>query len=140
VLIHNDFRLDNLVLDEQLRVVAVLDWEMATIGDPLMDLGGALAYWVQADDDEMMRMSRRQPTDLPGMPTRAQVVEHYARRTGFPVGDWLFYEVFGLFRLAAIAQQIYYRFHHGQTTNPAFEHYHHFVTYLQERCARLAGL
>jgi aminoglycoside phosphotransferase (APT) family kinase protein len=140
VLIHNDFRLDNLVLDEQLRVVAVLDWEMATLGDPLMDLGGALAYWVQSDDDELMRMSKRQPTDLPGMPTRAQVVERYARRTGFPVSDWAFYEVFGLFRLAAIAQQIYYRFHHGQTTNPAFEHYHYFVTYLEQRCARLAGL
>jgi aminoglycoside phosphotransferase (APT) family kinase protein len=139
-LIHNDFRLDNLVLSEQLDVVGVLDWEMATLGDPLMDLGGALAYWVQADDDEMMRMSKRQPTDLPGMPTRAEVVRQYADRTGLAVDAWTFYEVFGLFRLAAIAQQIYYRFHHGQTTNPAFEHYWYFVTYLDERCRRLTGL
>ena len=140
VLIHNDFRLDNLVLDEELRVVAVLDWEMATLGDPLMDLGGALAYWVQADDDEFLRASKRQPTDLPGMPTRAQVVERYARRTGFPVDDWAFYEVFGLFRLAGIAQQIYYRFHHGQTTNPAFKDFWYFVTYLESRCRSLAGI
>ena len=139
-LIHNDFRLDNLVLDDELHVVGVLDWEMATLGDPLMDLGGALAYWVQADDDEMMRLSKRQPTDLPGMPTRAEVVQHYARQTDLPVGSFLFYEVFGLFRLAGIAQQIYYRFHHGQTTNPAFKDFWYFVTYLESRCRSLAGI
>jgi aminoglycoside phosphotransferase (APT) family kinase protein len=139
-LVHNDFRLDNLVLDADLQVVGVLDWEMATLGDPLMDLGGALAYWVQADDDDMYRLSKRQPTDLPGMPTRAEVVEHYRSRTGLAVDDWVFYEVFGLFRLAGIAQQIYYRYFHGQTTNEAFKDFWFFVTYLDERCRRLAGL
>lgn len=139
-LIHNDFRLDNLVLDDDLRVVGVLDWEMATLGDPLMDLGGSLAYWVQADDDDTMRASRRQPTDLPGMPTRAEVVAHYGRRTGLPLDDWVFYEVFGLFRLAGIAQQIYYRFHHGQTTNPVFRDFGVFVGYLESRCRSVAGL
>ena len=139
-LVHNDFRLDNLVLDEDLRVVGVLDWEMATLGDPLMDLGGALAYWVQADDDDVLRMSKRQPTDLPGMPTRAQVVEHYRGRTGLAIENWDFYEVFGLFRLAGIAQQIYWRFHHGQTTNPAFASFWMFVGYLDERCRRIAGI
>ena len=139
-LIHNDFRLDNLVLDDDLRVVGVLDWEMATLGDPLMDLGGALAYWVQADDDDMYRVSKRQPTDLPGMPTRAEVVAHYAERTGLPVDDWTFYEVFGLFRLAGIAQQIYYRCHHGQTTNPAFKDFWFFVSYLETRCRAIAGI
>ena len=138
-LVHNDFRLDNLVLDDDLRVIGVLDWEMATLGDPLMDLGGALAYWVQADDDDLYRVSKRQPTDLPGMPTRAEVVAHYGERTGLPVDDWTFYEVFGLFRLAAIAQQIYYRFHHGQTTNPAFKDFWFFVTYLESRCLSVAG-
>lgn len=139
-LLHNDFRLDNLVLDPAgLGVVGVLDWEMATVGDPLMDLGGALAYWVQADDDEVMRLSKRQPTDLPGMPSRAEVVERYAAGTGLPVDDWPFYEVFGLFRLAAIAQQIYYRYANGQTTNPAFEHFWYFVGYLDERIRRLTG-
>ena len=139
-LVHNDFRLDNLVLDMQLQVVAVLDWEMATVGDPLMDLGGALAYWVQADDDAVMRMSKRQPTDLPGMPTRAQVVERYCAATGVVVDDWSFYEVFGLFRLAVIVQQISRRYVLGQTTNPAFKDFHHFVTYLEQRCRRVAGL
>jgi len=139
-LIHNDFRLDNLVLDPDLQVIGVLDWEMATLGDPLMDLGGALAYWVQADDDDMYRLSKRQPTDLPGMPTRADVVQHYRDRTGLAVEDWAFYEVFGLFRLAGIAQQIYYRYHHGQTTNEAFKDYWFFVGYLDERCRRIAGL
>jgi aminoglycoside phosphotransferase (APT) family kinase protein len=139
-LVHNDFRLDNLVLDADLRVVGVLDWEMATLGDPLMDLGGALAYWVQADDDEMMRVSKQQPTDLPGMPTRAEVVDHYRSRTGRTIENCDFYEVFGLFRLAGIVQQIYYRYFHGQTTNPAFKDFWFFVGYLDERCRRIADL
>jgi len=138
-LIHNDFRLDNLVLDADLQVVGVLDWEMATLGDPLMDLASALAYWVQADDDEMMLLSKRQPTDLPGMPTRAEVVERYAAATGLAVDSWTFYEVFGLFRLAVIVQQIYLRYVRGQTTNPAFQHYGYFVTYLESRCSSLVG-
>ncbi len=79
MIVHNDFRLDNVVLapDDPQRIVGVLDWEMATLGDPLMDLGNSLAYWVQADDDRIMRALRRQPTHLAGMLTRAQVVEHY---------------------------------------------------------------
>jgi aminoglycoside phosphotransferase (APT) family kinase protein len=113
---------------------------MATLGDPLMDLGGALAYWVQADDDEVMRASRRQPSHLPGMLTRAQIVEHYCARTGRSAGNWPFYEVFGLFRLAVIAQQIYYRYHHGQTTNPAFKDFWTLINYLDWRCRRVAGL
>jgi aminoglycoside phosphotransferase (APT) family kinase protein len=134
--IHNDFRFDNVVLDDNLEVAAVLDWEMATLGDPLMDLGGALAYWVQADDDEVFAQFRRQPTHLPGMLTRAEVVDYYAGRMGFSVtpDGWTFYEVFGLFRLAVIAQQIYYRFHHGQTTNEAFAIFLPAVRYLEQRC------
>jgi aminoglycoside phosphotransferase (APT) family kinase protein len=136
--IHNDYRLDNLVLapDDPTRVVGVLDWELATIGDPLMDLGGALAYWVQADDGRMAHLGRRQPSHLPGMLTRREIVAHYAERTGRDVSGWTFYEVFGLFRLAAIAQQIYYRYHHGQTTNPAFRRYWVMVRYLDLRCRR----
>ena len=139
--IHNDFRLDNVVLDpdDRLRVRGVLDWEMATLGDPLMDLGGAMAYWIQADDDEAFRLFRRQPSDLTGMPTRWGIVEEYGARTGLSVTpeQWMFYEVFGLFRLGVIAQQIYYRFHHGQTTNEAYLRFLPVVQYLEQRCRQL---
>jgi aminoglycoside phosphotransferase (APT) family kinase protein len=139
VVIHNDFRLDNLVLDraDPARVIGVLDWEMATIGDPLMDLGSALAYWVEAGDDVLMRSTRRQPTHLPGMPTRRELVAWYLERTGRVGVDFTFYEVFGLFRLAVIAQQIYYRYHHGQTRNPAFRHFWLWVNYLGWRAGRV---
>ncbi|HEV7825315.1 MAG TPA: phosphotransferase family protein [Mycobacteriales bacterium] len=135
--IHGDFRLDNVVLGPDHTPRAVLDWELATIGDPLMDLGSSLAYWVQADDDPVFRMTGRQPTHLPGMLRREEVVAHYADRTGLPTGNWTFYEVFGLFRLAVIAQQIYYRYHHRQTRNPAFRHYWIMVHYLDRRCRRI---
>ena len=140
-LIHNDFRFDNLVLDaaDPTRIIGVLDWEMATLGDPLMDLGGALAYWVQADDDRVMRSSRRQPTHAPGMMTRAEVWRYYAQASGREISpkDQLFYEVFGLFRLAVIAQQIYYRYANGQTSNPAFKRFRPLVGYLEWRCRHL---
>ncbi|WP_350246692.1 phosphotransferase family protein [Rhodococcus sp. D-6] len=137
--IHGDFRLDNIVLDENdpLNPVAVLDWELATIGDPLMDLGSSLAYWVQTDDDDMLLLTKRQPSDLPGMLTRQEIVEYYSERTGLPVDGWGFYEVFGLFRLAVIAQQIYYRYHHGHTSNPAFKDFWIVVGYLESRCSAL---
>lgn len=142
-LIHNDFRLDNLVLDsdDPTRVVGVLDWELATVGDPLMDLGGAMAYWTQADDDETMRSLRLQPTHLPGMLTRAEMVERYctARDLEITAEQWAFYEVFGLFRLAGIAQQIYNRYHHGHTTNPRFAVFGPMVIYLETRCRSLIG-
>ncbi|MEU4218982.1 phosphotransferase family protein [Actinoplanes sp. NPDC026623] len=140
-LIHNDFRLDNVVFDpdDQARPVALLDWEMATLGDPLMDLGGALAYWVQADDGPLFRAFRRQPTHTPGMLTRREVVDYYRTRSGIELTDrqWAFYEVFGLFRLAVIVQQIYYRYHHRQTTNPAFRHYWVACLMLESRCRRI---
>jgi aminoglycoside phosphotransferase (APT) family kinase protein len=139
-LIHNDFRLDNLVLAPDLTIVGVLDWEMATLGDPLMDMGAVLAYWIQADDDDLLQLFKRQPSDAPGMPTRAELAAYYCERTGYVVDDWVFYEVFGAFRLAAIMQQIYYRYFHGQTTNPAFKDFWILVTFLEERCRRLAGL
>lgn len=137
--IHNDFRLDNVVLDpdDPTRVVGILDWEMATLGDPLMDLGVSLAYWVQADDDVVARSTRRQPTHLPGMLTRREVVAYYLERTGLAPRSLAFYEVYGLFRLAVIAQQIYYRYHHGQTRNPAFKRFWLMAHYLEWRCRRL---
>jgi len=137
--IHNDWRFDNLVLDpgDPTRVIGVLDWELATLGDPLMDLGSALAYWVHADDPLLMRMARRQPTHLPGMLRREEVVAYYLERTGRTVRDWSFYEVFGLFRVAGIIQQIYYRYHHGQTKNPAFKRFWIFNNYFEWRCRHI---
>ena len=140
-LIHNDWRFDNLVLDpdDGLRVTGVLDWEMATVGDPLMDLGGALAYWIQADDDAFFRDFRRQPTTVPGMWTRSQVVDWYCRRRGVSMTPdrWRFYEAFGLFRLAVIIQQIWYRYAHGQTHNPAYAGFGAAVAYLEQRTRRV---
>ena len=107
-LIHNDFRFDNVVLNPEkpTEVIGVLDWEMATIGDPLMDLGNSLAYWIQADDDFFLRGFRRQPTHLKGMLSRKEVVDYYLEKMNFPKIDFTFYEVYGLFRLAVIIQQI----------------------------------
>ncbi|WP_149360399.1 phosphotransferase family protein [Lolliginicoccus suaedae] len=141
-LIHNDFRFDNVVFDslDTLRVIGILDWEMATLGDPLMELGASLAYWVQADDDEVMQQTRRQPTHLPGMMTRDEVVQHYCARTGITLDDWTFYEVYGLFRLAGIVQQLYKRYHDGGTTNPVFAKFWMFVGYLEWRCRSRIGL
>jgi aminoglycoside phosphotransferase (APT) family kinase protein len=134
-LIHGDYRLDNLVLNPaDLGIVGVLDWEMATVGDPLMDLGNAMAYWVEADDDAGMQVARRQPTHLPGMLTRREFVQRYCAAMGLSAHRWAFYEVYGLFRLAVIVQQIYYRYHHGQTTNPAFAQFWRFTRLLEQRC------
>lgn len=138
-LIHNDYRLDNLILDKDniFNIVGVLDWEMSTIGDPLTDLGNSLAYWVQGDDDYFMRLFRRQPTHLPGMLKRKEVIAYYCERTGNQVNDFKFYEVLGLFRLAVIVQQIYYRYHHKQTTNKAFKNFWIMVHYLNWRCKKI---
>lgn len=122
-IIHNDFKFDNLVLnpDNPLEIIGLFDWEMATLGDPLMDLGSSLGYWVQSDDPEEQQMIRMLPTILPGMMTRREVVETYLARRGWSLpGGFNFYYVFGLFRLAVIAQQIYYRFYHGQTKDERF--------------------
>ena len=120
--IHNDYRFDNVVLDpdDPMKIIAVLDWEMATIGDPLMDLGNSLAYWIQADDPEEFHMMRLLPTNIPGALTRDEMVQRYAEKTGRPIEKFDWYLAFGMFRLAVIAQQIYYRFYHGQTKNEKF--------------------
>jgi aminoglycoside phosphotransferase (APT) family kinase protein len=121
-LIHNDFKYDNLVLDPQdpTRIVAVLDWEMATIGDPLMDLGSSLGYWRDPDDPDELRVMPLGPTALPGNLRRVEVVARYEQRAGRSVKHPLFYYVYGLFKLAVIAQQIYYRYAHGYTKDERF--------------------
>lgn len=134
-IIHNDWRLDNVVLDpaDPQKIIGVLDWEMATIGDPLMELGSMMSYWVEAGDDRLGQMFRRQPTHLPGMLTRREVVSLYCDRSGLRVDDFRFYEVYGLFRLAGIIQQIYKRYHDKETTNPAFKRFWIATNYLHHR-------
>lgn len=137
--IHNDFRFDNVVLDaaNPLAVIGVLDWEMATLGDPLMDLGNTLAYWVQADDDAGFQHTRMQPTHAEGMLTRRQVIDYYGERTGLGVDNFDFYTVHGLFRLAAIVQQIYRRYRDGNAANPRFATFGAIANMLEQRCLRL---
>lgn len=118
-LIHNDFKYDNLMFDPGLeQVVAVLDWEMATLGDPLMDLGTTLAYWAEADDPAGLRGFGL--THLPGNYRRAELVAAYAERTGRDVSGILFYYVFGLFKVGVIMQQIYARYQKGLTQDTRF--------------------
>lgn len=121
-LVHNDFKYDNLVLapDDLTRVTAILDWEMATVGDPLMDLGTALCYWVQADDPPELQAFAFGPTAAPGSYTRQGFAEHYARRTGRSLDAIPFYYAFGLFKTAVVAQQIYVRYVRGHTKDPRF--------------------
>ena len=135
--IHGDWRIDNVVFDlKQARIVGVLDWELATVGDPLMDLGSALAYWVDRDDEPAFAALRRQPSHLPGMPTRDEFVAKYLEKSGVRCADFTFYEVFGLFRLAVIIQQIWARYVAGQTTNPAFAGFGDAVNTLINRAER----
>jgi aminoglycoside phosphotransferase (APT) family kinase protein len=121
-MVHNDYKMDNLVLDPDQpdRIIGVLDWEMATYGDPLMDLGNSLAYWVQADDPEELQAMRTMPTHILGALTRDQIIARYGQKTGRDVSCFDFYYCFGLFRLAVIAQQIYNRYFHGLTKNKRF--------------------
>ena len=121
--IHNDFKLDNVIFSvtDPLQVIGVLDWEMATVGDPLMDLGCTLAYWVQEDDPSIFRQYRTMPSDTPGAPKRSEIIERFSQRTGLSVDHFPFYFCFGQFRLAVIGQQIYYRYYHGETQDHRFK-------------------
>ncbi|MBA3009836.1 MAG: phosphotransferase family protein [Proteobacteria bacterium] len=121
-MVHNDYKLDNLVLDpdQPEQITGILDWEMATFGDPLMDLGNSLAYWVEKNDPQEMQMMRTMPTNMDGALTRQEILNRYAEKTGQDLGNFDFYYCFGLFRLAVIAQQIYNRYHQGITQNKRF--------------------
>jgi aminoglycoside phosphotransferase (APT) family kinase protein len=122
-LVHNDFKLDNVMLRlTGDRVEAVLDWEMTTIGDPLADLGLTICYWTwasaAAEDDP--HPATPSVTSQPGWYSRDQFLERYAERTGRDITHIRYHEVLGLFKLAVILQQIYYRFHKGQTRDERF--------------------
>ncbi len=121
-LIHNDYKYDNVVLDESdlSRIKAVLDWEMATIADPWMDLGTALSMWVDADDPDFVQILPFGPTALPGNLNRQQLVNRYEQVSGQTVDNILFYFVYGLFKMAVVLQQIYKRYTLGHSSDPRF--------------------
>jgi len=126
-IVHNDFKLDNIMLDPRNpgRVVAVLDWEMCSVGDPLIDLGLLLCYWTLQSNVE--RQSLRAVTSGPGWLTRAEIIERYARQTGRDLSRILFYETFARFKVAVIIQQIYFRFARGQTSDERFRNFDRLV-------------
>jgi aminoglycoside phosphotransferase (APT) family kinase protein len=121
-LVHNDYKLDNVMLDssDPTRVVAILDWEMCAVGDPLVDLGLLLCYWPQADDPEIFAGSLRSVTMLPGWMKRAEIIERYAARSGRDLSNIAYYHTFAIFKLAVVIQQIYYRYYVGQTQDARF--------------------
>jgi aminoglycoside phosphotransferase (APT) family kinase protein len=121
-LIHNDYKYDNIVLapEDLTRVVAVLDWEMATIGDPLMDFGTSLGYWVEQSDPEEWQRYGFGLTSLSGSFTRAELLEQYVKLSGRRIDDPVFYFAFGLLKIAVIVQQIYFRYQKGLTRDPRF--------------------
>ncbi len=140
-LVHNDFKLDNIMVarDDPARAVAVLDWDMCTRGDPLTDLGTLLTYWVEAGDPHLWREAAMMPTFAPGFATRAEVIDRYARASGRDVTQVRWYEVFAAFKTAVILQQIYIRYLRGQTQDPRFANFGTRVQALIEKGRRLAG-
>jgi len=123
-LIHNDFKYDNVMFkdDSWTKINTVLDWEMCTLGDPLMDLGTSLSYWITEDDTDALKKGLPSPTVFKGNPNRTEIVELYSKKSGRTINNLVFYYVYGLFKLSVIVQQIYYRYRKGYTTDKRFEH------------------
>ena len=122
-IIHNDFKYDNIVLDKEnsSTINAILDWEMATIGDPLMDLGTSLGYWVDNDDLPELKLFQLSATTLQGNPTREEFLHEYMLKSNTKIDNPIFYYVFGLFKIAVIAQQIFFRYKKGYTKDKRFK-------------------
>ena len=139
-LVHNDYKLDNVMLDptDPSKVIAVLDWEMCTVGDPLVDLGIFLCYWPMTGDPEAWKDSISPVTTQPGWFSRAQVIETYGELTGRDLSGISFYQVFALFKTAVVLQQIYFRYVRGQTHDDRFKDFDKRVAGLARAAAELA--
>ncbi len=140
-LLHNDPKLDNMIVaaEDPARVVAVLDWDMCTRGDPLMDLGYLLTFWGEAGDPQAWIEAASMPTWREGFPSRAEAIQRYAETTGFDLGAVPWYHVFGTFKLAVVLQQIYIRFVRGQTRDQRFAVFGARVAALMDKAATLTG-
>lgn len=138
-IIHNDYKMDNVIwsLEDPLKLIGVLDWEMTTLGDPLMDLGCTFGYWAEPNDPEHFRKFAAMPTTEPGAPTRAELLDRFSKNLGISVEHFDFYFCFGLFRLAGIGQQIFYRYYHGQTKDKRFARLRDKVESLHLMCEKI---
>jgi aminoglycoside phosphotransferase (APT) family kinase protein len=139
-LIHNDYKYDNVVLDSNdiTKIVGVLDWEMCTLGDPLSDLGTALAYWTEPGDPDDLQEICSTPTTIPGTLTRAQLAQRYAQATGRGIHNIVFYLAFARFKVAVIVQQIYYRYARGFTHDDRFAAMPHRIAILMRASLQCA--
>lgn len=131
-LVHNDYKFDNVMLNpnDLPQIIGVLDWEMATIGEPLMDLGTTLGYWMDKQSPEFMLSQPFNPRVLMESFSRRELAERYAEKTGADISNLLFYYVFGMFKIAVIVQQIYFRYRQGFTKDERFANFNHFVSAL----------
>jgi aminoglycoside phosphotransferase (APT) family kinase protein len=138
-ILHGDYRIDNVILSERdpTELRAVLDWEICALGEPLMDLGNALAYWIEPDDPPYLKALQMQPSTAKGMMTRSEIIALYGECTGRDTSGFLFYLIYGYFRNAVILQQIYYRFYHGQTQDERFRSFGTATRKLGEHCRLL---
>jgi aminoglycoside phosphotransferase (APT) family kinase protein len=138
-ILHGDYRIDNVILGKEAPhdIRAILDWEISALGDPLMDLGSSLAYWMQQDDPVELRSLSMQPSAAPGMLTRQEILDLYQDKTGIDTSDFDFYLVYGYWRVAVILQQIYFRYFNGQTSDQRFRNFGTAVQHLGEHCQRL---
>ena len=118
-LVHNDYKLDNVMFRDPRDLIAVFDWDMCTIGEPLADVGTLLCYWSQPDDPPAFQMMSMMPTDA-RFPSRAELVQRYAERSGRDMSQIRYYHVLGLYRLVVIVAQIYVRYQRGQTQDQRF--------------------
>ncbi|MEL7021333.1 MAG: phosphotransferase family protein, partial [Bacteroidota bacterium] len=137
-LVHNDYKHDNVILDSQhfTQIKAILDWELCTIGDPLMDLGSTLGYWMNPNDPPLLRMAFPNPSILAGNPTRGTLIRWYEQKSERKIEQPVFYYAYGLFKLAVIVQQLYARYLKGHTQDPRFKNMNVMVAALGQVAAQ----